>query len=48
MPKMPKMPKYSFNEMSADNEGVMILGVSSADINEDVKSTTIDVNYNDN
>lgn len=44
MPKMPKMPKYSFKEMSIDNEGVMILRVISADINKDVKSTTIDVN----
>ena len=30
--------------MSIDNEGIVILRVSSADINEDVKSTTIDVN----
>ena len=34
--------------MSIDNEGIVILRVSSADINKDVKSTTIDVNYNDN
>lgn len=30
--------------MSIDNEGIVILRVSSADINEDVKSTTIKVN----
>ena len=34
--------------MSIDNEGIVILRVSSADISKDVKSTTIDVNYNDN
>ena len=30
--------------MSIDNEGIVILRVSSADINKDVKATTIDVN----